>query len=275
MRPFLCSFFLCLAVLLSWAPLARAQGPHESTISIAPDGVVSIGAVDCDVHVVGSARKDVKLTASSSEVKLTGEGDRVSISVRPGSVSRIDVAVPAGVHLDVRGIQSSVTVHDVTGAVQVGTVNGDVSVDGAGRDVEATSVSGKVDVSVRQGDVRAASVSGAVSVDLPGGGTASARTVSGSISLRGAPLKRVEAHTMSGSVDLDARLDGDGTFQVHTHSGDVHVSLPKTPTVVVDVRSRHGRIDSPDAGAGAPPAGPAHTVLTIWSFSGDVRVERR
>lgn len=273
MRSFVCSIAVLLFVLLAWAPSARAQAPHESTISIAPDGVVSIGVVDCNVHVVGSARKDVKVTSSSSDVRVSGDGDHVSIRVRPGNASTIDVAVPSGVHLDVHGIEASVTVHEVSGPVQVATVNGNVSVDGAPRDVEAASVSGSVDVAIRRGEVRASSVSGSVAVHLAGGGTAWARTVSGSISVGGAPLTRAEAHTMSGTIDLDARLEGEGPFEMHTHSGDVRVSVPKTPPVIVDVRTHGGRVDNGDAGA--PPPGAAHTVLTVWTFSGDVHVQRK
>jgi DUF4097 and DUF4098 domain-containing protein YvlB len=274
MRSFLCSVAMLVLVLLTWAPMARAQtSPHESTISIAPDGVVSIGVVDCNVHVVGSVRKDVKVTASSNDVRVSGDGNQVAIRVRPGGASTIDVAMPAGVHLDVHGIESSVAVHDVTGPVQVATVNGNVSVDGAPRDVEASSVSGGVDVSIRRGDVRASSVSGSVSIHLASGGTAWARTVSGSVSVGGAPLTRAEARTMSGTIDLDARLEGDGPFEMHTHSGDVRVSVPKTPPVIVDVRTHGGRVDNGDAGA--PPPGSARTVLTVWTFSGDVHVERK
>jgi DUF4097 and DUF4098 domain-containing protein YvlB len=272
MRPFLCSIAVIVLVLLARAPVARAQAPQESTISISPDGVVSIGVVDCNVHVVGSARKDVKVTASSNDVRVSGDGDHVSIRVRPGGSSTIDVAVPAGVHLDVHGIEANVTVHEVSGPVQVATVNGNVSVDGSPRVVEAASVSGGVDVSIRRGDVRASSVSGSVSVHLAGGGTAWARTVSGSVSVGGAPLTRAEAHTMSGTIDLDARLEGAGPFELHTHSGDVRVSVPKTPPVIVDVRTHSGRVDGD---AGAPPPGSAHTVLTVWTFSGDVHVERK
>lgn len=273
MRPFLCAIAVLVLVLLAWAPAARAQAPHESTISIAPDGIVSIGVVDCNVHVVGSARKDVKVTSSSSDVHVSGDGDHVSIHVRPGSASTIDVAVPSGVHLDVHGIEATISIHEVSGPVQVATVNGNVSVDGAPRDVEAGSVSGSVDVSIRRGNVRASSVSGSVAVHLSGGGTAWARTVSGSVSVGGAPLTRAEAHTMSGTIDLDARLDGDGPFELHTHSGDVHVAVPKAPPVIVDVRTHGGRVDNGDAGA--PPPGSAHTVLTVWTFSGDVHVERK
>jgi DUF4097 and DUF4098 domain-containing protein YvlB len=274
MRSFLCSVAALVLVLLAWAPTARAQTtPHETTLSVAPDGVVSIGVVDCNVHVVGSARKDLKVTASTDDVRITGDGNQVSIRVRPGAASTIDVAVPAGVHLDVHGIEASVSVHEVSGPVQVATVNGNVSVDGSPRDVEASSVSGSVDVSIRRGDVRASSVSGSVAIHLAGGGTAWARTVSGSVTVGGAPLKRAEARTMSGTIDLDARLEGDGPFEMHTHSGDVRVSVPKSPPVIVDVRTHGGRVDNGDAGA--PPAGSARTVLTVWTFSGDVHVERK
>jgi DUF4097 and DUF4098 domain-containing protein YvlB len=273
MRSFLGSIAVLALVLFAWVPLARAQASHESTISIAPDGIVSIRVADCNVHVVGSARKDVKVTPASSDVRVSGDGDRVAIRVRPGGASTIDVAVPAGVHLDVHGIEATVTVHEVSGPVQVATVNGNVSVDGAPRDVEAASVSGSVDVSIRRGDVRASSVSGSVAIHLAGGGTASARTVSGSVSVGGAPLTRAEADTMSGSIDLDARLEGDGPFEMRTHSGDVRVSVPKAPPVIVDVRKHGGRVDNPDAGTPSP--GSARTMLTVWTFSGDVHIERK
>ncbi|HTQ43469.1 MAG TPA: DUF4097 family beta strand repeat-containing protein [Polyangiaceae bacterium] len=273
MRTFLCSIAVLVFVLLAWAPMARAQATHDSTISIAPDGVVSIGVVDCNVHVVGSARKDVKVTSSSGDVRVSGDGDHVSVHVRPGAASEIDVAVPAGVHLEVRGIEATITVHEVSGPVQVGTVNGNVTLDGSPRDVEASSISGNVDVSIRRGNVRASSVSGSVGIHLAGGGTAWAHTVSGSITIGGAPLSRAEAQSMSGNIDLDARLEGDGLFEMHTHSGDVRVSVQKTPPVSIDVRTHAGRVDGPDAGAPAP--GSAHTVLTVRTFSGDVHVERK
>ncbi|HEX8794885.1 MAG TPA: DUF4097 family beta strand repeat-containing protein [Polyangiaceae bacterium] len=272
MRPFLCSIAATLLLLFAWVPVAWAQ-PQESTISIAPDGIVSIGVVDCNVHVVGSTRKDVKVTANTSDVRVSGDGDHVSIHVHPGGASTIDVAVPSGVHLDVHGIEATISVHEVSGPVQVATVNGNVSVDGAPRDVEAGSVSGSVDVSIRRGNVRASSVSGSVAVHLANGGTAWARTVSGSVQVGGAPLTRAEAHTMSGTIDLDARLEGDGPFELHSHSGNVRVAVPKSPPVIVDVRTHGGRVDNGDAGA--PPPGSAHTVLTVWTFSGDVHVDRK
>ena len=67
--------------------------------------------------------------------------------------------------------------------------------------------------------------------------------------------------------------EGDGPFEMHTHSGDVRVSVPKTPLVIVDVRTHGGRVDNGDAGA--PPPGAARTVLTVWTFSGDVHVQRK
>jgi DUF4097 and DUF4098 domain-containing protein YvlB len=272
MRPSLWTLAALLLVLLA-PSRALGQSNGDSTLTIAPDGVVSIHVVDCKVHVVGSARRDVKVTATSSDVRVTGDGSHVSITVRPGGTPSMDVAVPSGVHLEVRGVDGGITIHDVAGPVQAGTVDGNISVDGAGRDVEASSVSGNVDVAIKHGDVRASSVSGTVSIHLGAGGTAWAKTVSGPVTLGGAPLTRAEARTVSGTVDIDARPEGDGPFEVHTHSGNVHVVLPRTAPVTVDARTHHGQVDNPDAGAPAP--GGAHTVLTVWTFGGDVHVERK
>ncbi len=219
------SFWTLAALLLVLLAPSRALGQTsgDSTLTIAPDGVVSIHVVDCKVHVVGSTRRDVKVTSTSGKVRVTGDGSHVSITVRPGGAPSMDVAVPSGVHLEVRGVDGGIAVHDVAGPVQAGTVDGDISVDRAGRDVEASSVSGSVDVSIKHGDVRASSVSGTVSIHLAAGGTAWAKTVSG--------------------------------------------------PVTVDARTHHGKLDSADAGAPAP--GAAQTVLTVWTFGGDVHVERR
>jgi DUF4097 and DUF4098 domain-containing protein YvlB len=260
-------------LLLARAPLAHAQAAHESTVSAAPDALVTIHAVDCQVRVVGSTRRDVKVSSTGDDVKVTSDGGRVSIEVRPGSATAIDVAVPSGAHVDVHDVNAGASVHGVAGPVQVQTVNGDVDVDGAPRDVEARSVSGRVDVSVQHADVRASAVSGAVSIRLAGGGTAWAKTVSGAVRVAGAPLTRAEAQTVSGSIDLDVRPEGSGPFEAHTHSGDVRVALPKGSPATVDARSFHGTVDNPDGGSAPPGAG--HPVLTVSTFSGSVHVERR
>jgi DUF4097 and DUF4098 domain-containing protein YvlB len=260
------------SALLVSAPVARAQAVHESTVSAAPDALVTIGVVDCNVRVVGSTRRDVKVSTTSDDVKVTSDGSHVSITVRPGSASSIEVAVPSTVRVDVHGVGASASVHDVAGPVHVGSVNGDVEVEGPARDVEAASVSGRVQVSLQHADVRATSVSGAVSIRLATGGTAWAKTVSGGVRVSGAPLTRLEVRTVSGNVDLDARLEGSGPFEAHSHSGGVRVTLPKSASVTVDVRTYHGTVDNPDAGS-APAAGRA--VLTVSTFTGDVHVERR
>jgi DUF4097 and DUF4098 domain-containing protein YvlB len=262
-----------IVLLLAGAPLAYAQGVHESTVSAAPDALVTIRVVDTQVRVVGAARRDVKVSTTADDMKVTSDGSRVSIEVRPGSGASLDVAVPSGARVEVHDVNASASVRGVAGPVQVHTVNGDAEVEGAARDVDARSVSGRVDVSVQHADVRASAVSGNVSVRLAAGGTVWAKTVSGTLRVTGAPLTRLEAQTVSGTVDLDVRLDGSGPFEAHTHAGDVHVVLPKGSSVTVDTRSYHGLVDNPDAGGGPPDAG--HPVLTVSTFSGNVRVERK
>jgi DUF4097 and DUF4098 domain-containing protein YvlB len=261
-----------LSMLLARTSVVRAQGVHESTVTAAPDALVSIRAVDGNVRVVGSARHDVKVSSTSDDVRVTSDGGHVSIVVRPGSSPSIEVAVPSTVRVDVHGTGVSASVRDVAGPVHVGNVNGDIAIEGTARDVEAASVSGRVQVSLQHADVRATSVSGEVSIRLATGGTAWAKTVSGPVHVSGAPLTRLEVRTVSGNVDLDTRLEGSGPFEANSHSGGVRVVLPKGAPVSVEVRTYNGNVDNPDAGS---PSAAGRAVLTVSTFSGDVHVERR
>jgi hypothetical protein len=263
---------VAMALVCACPASAYAQGTRESTLTAAPDALVTVRVTDCDVHVVGSARRDVRVSGTSPDVRTTSDGAHVTIDVHPGPGS-LEIAVPSTVRIEVHGVGANVSVKGISGPVVARTVNGDVDVDAPSRDVEARSVSGHVDVAVPRGDVRASAVNGNVSVRVPGGGTVAAKTVSGSVHVAGAPLTRVEAQTVSGNLDVDVRLEGTGPFEARTHSGDIRVVLPKGDGSAVEAHTYHGQIENPDAGSPAP--GGRHPVLTASTFSGNVRVERK
>jgi hypothetical protein len=263
------------AVPTAFAPPAHAEGAtHESSVTAAPDALVTVRVTDCTVRVVGSARRDVHVSGTSEDVRTTSDGTHVQVDVHPGPGS-LQIDVPAGAHVEVHGVGASVSVKGVSGPVVARTVNGDVEVDAAARDVEARSVSGRVDVTIPRGDVRASAVSGAVAVRVPGGGTVAAKTVSGNVRVGGGPLTRLEAQAVSGNLELEVRLDGSGPFEARTHSGNVHVVLPKGDATTVDARSYRGTVDGADGGTPPPPGGRPRPVLSVSTFAGNVTVERK
>jgi DUF4097 and DUF4098 domain-containing protein YvlB len=267
-------FLLVSAALLSSASLARADG-SQSTVTATTDAVIRVQVRSGSVTVVGWAKHEVgvRTTSGDASVSSSDGGSRVDVRGRHGGDDTVEVSVPAGSTVDVRTVEASITVRGVTGPVDVESVEGDLDVSGAPSDVEARSVSGRVRLSLAKADVRASSVNGTIDVRLPNGGTASLRNVSGTTHLEGAHLTRVEARSVAGDVGLSVDLQGSGPFVARTHSGGIHVVLPKGSTVTVDARSSRGHVDGAGAGTGAPDAG--HSSLSVYSFDGAIDVVRR
>jgi hypothetical protein len=274
MRSILVQWLLALVTITLCVCIGARPAYADSTISVAPDVFVSISDVSGAVHVVGSSRREVKVSASDGvSVTTSDNGTRVSISVHASQNDAFDVTVPATAHVEVHALSGDVSVRDVTGPVQAASVNGNVVVSGGSLDVEARSVSGNLDLALAHGDVRASTVSGGLTVQLSAGGTVLAKSVSGPVHVTAAPLTRLEVQSLSGDLTLDVRLEGSGPFSARTHSGAVRVSLPKTATTTIAARSFGGAVDIPDAGA--PPADAGHTVLSLSCFSGSISVRRK
>jgi len=90
-------------------------------------------------------------------------------------------------------------------AVDVHTVNGNVSVDGIAGEVDARSVNGRVKLSGTRRDVTAHTVNGSIeaaAADLPRGARFEAETVNGNIALQLPPRAAFEfhGHTMNGDI---------------------------------------------------------------------------
>lgn len=103
-----------------------------------------------------------------------------------------DVALPAGVALDVSTVNGGVTVRDTDGRVELRTVNGTIDIESPSGEVEAKSVNG--DVIARVGSL--------------GEGSMTLETVNGSVSAQLPPMldARLEARTVNGRIDSDFPL---------------------------------------------------------------------
>jgi DUF4097 and DUF4098 domain-containing protein YvlB len=279
MRPSLCFLIgalLSLVLVLANGRAAWADPPHESTVTATADATVRIHVLSGTLRVVGWDRREVRVTGSPDLLTVTTSngGAEVSITGPRLDATTLEVSVPSGAHVEARTMSASITVRGVSGPLQLGAVGGDIDVSGASHDVEVGSVSGAVKIALGKADVRVTSISGDVKVRSSGGGSAYVKTVSGGIDIGGAPMSRVEARSVSGDVALDLRPQGEGPFIARTHSGSIHVVLPKDAPVAVDVRRLHDHHhdEAPDAAAPSPSG---HTVLTLSSFSGDIAVDRR
>lgn len=186
----------------------------------------------------------------------------------------LEIAVPLGTEVDVNNVSGTTCVFGTGGRVEVESVSGDLTVDGA-QDVVARTTSGLVlvnavrslNVETTSGDVEASWVLGDVDVVSVSGGVVGiglgddvrAETTSGNVMISGSVgvASTWELTTVSGDVDVRVATDDSFHLELDSASGDVRGELaPSHGDGSVSLRTTVGA--SPDA------------VVSVETVSGDV-----
>ena len=201
-----------------------AQSRIDTTFAFSKSGVVDLRQVSGDVVVNawdrGEAR--VRAYAERGRVRASLSSSRLSLDVESvrGRIgdSKFEVSVPVGVRVIARSTSGDVTVKGTKGPVDAHSTSGDVVVSDATDRISVESVSGDVRASQLNGDVRSESVSGTIEI-RDATGEVRAETTSGDVSLLGVTSRNVFATTVSGEVEYDGTIDGNGRYEFHSHSG--------------------------------------------------------
>ncbi|MBX3147227.1 MAG: DUF4097 family beta strand repeat protein [Gemmatimonadales bacterium] len=124
--------------------------------------------------------------------------------------TRVDfvIKVPTGLRLDLKTVSGDVWGRNLRGSIDLATVSGHLELIDATADVlEASSVSGSVD-------------------------------------LEGISAREVSAETVSGNVNYAGSIEGRGSYDFKTLSGNVLLTLPKQPDARVSANTFSGRVRS-------------------------------
>ncbi len=246
-------FVFAAIALLAAAPAARAQGGEErqkidTSFAFAKGGSVDLGHVSGDIIVTGWTKGEIKIYAviETGYLKASMSSSRVQISAhsrhnRMGK-SHYELSVPIGTEVRATAVSGNIAVRGVGGEVSANTVSGDIEVRDAGDRVELHTVSGDVHASKLRGRIRGEAVSGDFTLDDISG-EVKLNTVSGQAKVRGA-LSGAEFEAVSGDFDFAGDLTGSGTFNVNTHSGDVHVTLPQNISATFELQTFSGELRS-------------------------------
>jgi len=254
-----------ILLLAGVSPLAAQQPDFKWEKAIAPDKVVSLHNLSGNITVSPSTSGKVEITGirrggrDSADVTIeVYESDRgitacsmyrrmdmecndngFSAHSNRGSRGRdyddgridMEVKLPKGMRVSASSVSGDVRITGAEGSVRGGSVSGDVRLDALrATSVHASSVSGDVTVAIASlagdGPLNFSSVSGNVTAELPKGLDAdvSMRSVSGTLD-SDFPL------TLNGRVSrntIQARIGKGGReLEVHTVSGDVHLTMSK------------------------------------------------
>ena len=221
----------------------------DSTFAFDKGSWVDVSIVSGDIIVTGWTRPDAKVYASTERGWLDTQlsSHRLTIQTRSdrgrSGDTRVEIMVPIGTRVQVSSVSGSIRVTGTDGEIDAGSINGTIEVLGAADRINVHTVSGKIHAAKLRGRTRLASTSNSIEAeDIVG--DVSAGSVSGRITLTGVKSSRVSAETVSGSVTYDGNIDPTGSYELSTHSGNVHMSIPDNSDATLELETFSGRISS-------------------------------
>jgi DUF4097 and DUF4098 domain-containing protein YvlB len=186
------------------ATSANAQDFQQS-YTLRPGGSINIASLSGNIKITGGGGSAVVVTA----IKRGADADKVEIEDR-SSANAVDVSVRYP-----RECDCDATV-DFEVQVPAGVAYRYDKIVSMSGNVEVSNVTGRISVKSMSGDVRVRDVSGTV-----------------------------EATAMSGNIHAEiARLEGDGSLEFTSMSGDVEVRLPGSLDADVQMNTLSGAIST-------------------------------
>jgi len=264
---------------------------EEKKFAVSGPARLSLSTFDGSIEVRGWDRNEVVVevekvgpdqqTVERIQVKAAQDGDAITIDVpKPSPLetsglrrtpsANLVVSVPLRTAVLARSGDGSIQVRRVTGAIDLDTEDGSISLE---------EVAGTLVARTGDGSVHAQKVDGQVEI----------HTGDGSVGLDGV-LTGVTVETRDGSVEVTARPGSrtDGEWDVTTGDGDVSLEVPEGFGADVDARTGDGRVridsitDTTDAGKNegeeresvAGKLGGGGKALRIRTSSGSITVKR-
>jgi Putative adhesin len=206
------------------------------------------------------------------------------------------VTAPAEARVSVHSVSGDVQVARMKGDLSVETVSGDVTLDSATRVTAAKSVSGDVSLTgiSSEGTLGASSVSGDVIAHGLKADRLELTSVSGAVRLRDVACDGAEITSTSGDVEFAGALSKSGRYEMQSHSGTIRIELTGNTGFDVEATSFSGEVradvpldrrsDPDDEGDGRRGPrrrslrgtyGDGSAVLELTTFSGDIIITRR
>jgi hypothetical protein len=218
---------------------------EEKKFAVSGPARLSLSTFDGSIEVRGWDRNEVAVevekvgpdqqTVERIQVKAAQDGDAITIDVpKPSPLetsglrrtpsANLVVSVPLRTAVLARSGDGSIQVRRVTGAIDLDTEDGSISLE---------EVAGTLVARTGDGSVRAQKVDGQVEI----------HTGDGSVGLDGV-LTGVTVETRDGSVEVTARPGSrtDGEWDVTTGDGNVSLEIPEGFGADVDARTGDGRV---------------------------------
>ncbi|GCE05429.1 DUF4097 family beta strand repeat-containing protein [Dictyobacter aurantiacus] len=182
-----------------------------------------------------------------------------------------DVTAPASAQVQIEITSGAVVVQGIAGA-SIDTINGNPDVE---------DIQGPVKVHTESGDVTARHINGPMSLEAGSGsihandvnGQLQALTRSGDVLVSSGIVQgQTTLKTDNGSVRFEGSMDGKGSYNLATHSGDVDLTLPRNAAFQLNATTGSGDVHNEFGSSQVGAAPQAHITVTIGH--GSVNVDK-
>jgi hypothetical protein len=226
----------------------------DRRMALAPDAAIRLQELVGTVRLVGWDRDSLVVTGSlpAGTGKLYVGGSRAAAKVAlEGAVdssalvnsATLEIRVPRGARISVRGASVSIDAGDITGELDFTSARGRLRLEGAPRRITAETLDGNVEIVGTAASTRVRTASGAIT--LRGlTGDLLATSVSGAIRIGGARVTQARLETVSGEISWKGAIAHGGVLQAQTMSGDIELRLPPGLGADLELTAPSGGITS-------------------------------
>lgn len=222
----------------------------DTTFAFPRDGVVDLSSVSGDIIVTGWNRGQARVRASSERGQLRWRFSSSRITIETQTVrgrmgeTKYELSVPEGTRVIMRSTSGNLIARGVRAAVDANTTSGDIEVTDAVERIELQTISGEVRASKLRGEVEAGSVSGSVELEDVEGRSIHLESTSGDLVLINARSKDIATSTVSGELEYRGTIESGGTYEFHSHSGTITLTIPANASARFSVETFSGELDS-------------------------------
>jgi DUF4097 and DUF4098 domain-containing protein YvlB len=271
----------------------------DTTIAFAATGgVADLSLVSGKIIVTAWTRPEVRVHVTSDHVpvRFEHESGRLLLDARGYRRGHGDhdddddgdndadytVTVPVGTRVILHSISGDLESQGTRGDIEARSVSGDIRADDVARTATLETLSGNLTVHNVRGDLHMRTVSGDADADMVTGDV-TFTSVSGHGYVTKAASRNLHMESVSGDLTYGGTLDPSGTYDLHAHSGDVHLELPADAGATVSLDSFSGEITSDfqitiqprgETGPGGQhldaTLGKGGARITVVTFSGDI-----
>jgi hypothetical protein len=219
------------------APGASAQEPQELNFNVGPGASVLIVNMYGPVVVRPAAGRQVLVTATaraaSARAEGTQSGNRVEVRTRmEGQLSPQDALVEYEVLVP---LDAAVTVRAGSGPVLVEKLRGDLTLQGESAAIEARDITrAHLQIGTIDGAITVHNVSGHVEVT----------SVGGDVHLRNVNGPKVTVKTTRGSIHYAGSFGEGGQYSLTNHTGNIEIELAPNTSADVSAHSATGSVEN-------------------------------